>query len=209
MSKITDRKAKRIERVRNEIMNAAIEIISTKGFRNTSTKEIASRADLAEGTLYNYFKNKDDILMSIAERYVTKKRNLDLNTDVDSFEEFVVNIYSQNAVKDSEILMKDREILKALLPEFLTDKTLGKLYYERIVLPYLRSIEESLLILQNRGLIGNFDIRVLSRMFYANLIGFAVLDINGDDFVANATPDIRKESGAVLINVLSKGMSSD
>lgn len=209
MSKITDRKAKRIERVRNEIMNAAIEIISTKGFRNTSTKEIASRADLAEGTLYNYFKNKDDILMSIAERYVTKKRNLNLNTDVDSFEEFVVNIYSQNATNDTENLMKDREVLKALLPEFLTDKTLGKLYYERIVLPYLRSIEESLLILQNRGLIGKFDIRVLSRMFYANLIGFAVLDINGDDFVANATPDIRKESGAVLINVLSKGMSND
>lgn len=33
MTKMTDRKAKRIERVRGEIMDAAIEIITEKGFK--------------------------------------------------------------------------------------------------------------------------------------------------------------------------------
>ena len=75
MSQLNSRKEKRIERVRGEIMDAAVKIISEKGFKNTTTKEIAIKADVAEGTIYNYFKNKDDILMSIIERYVSYKRN--------------------------------------------------------------------------------------------------------------------------------------
>ena len=207
MTNITDRKAKRIERVRGEIMDAAIEIITEKGFKNATTKEMAARADMAEGTLYNYFKNKDDILMSIAERYVSAKRNWDVSTDVESLQEFITNLYTQSASRDGHDFIKDREVLKALLPEFLTDKTLGNLYFERIVTPYLSMLEEKLAILQERGIVEDYDVRALSRMFYSNLIGYAVLEINGDPMVTNATPEFRKEAGRAYIEVLGKGMS--
>jgi len=207
MTKTTDRKAKRIERVRGEIMDAAIEIITEKGFKNATTKEIAARADMAEGTLYNYFKNKDDILMSIAERYVTVKRNWDVSTDVDSLQTFITNLYTQSATDDRHTLMKDREVLRALLPEFLTDKTLGSLYFERIVSPYLTMLEEKLTILQERGIVGDYNVQALSRMFYSNLIGYAVLEINGDPMVTNPTPEFRKDAGRAYIEVLGKGMS--
>lgn len=207
MTKMTDRKAKRIERIRSEIMDAAIEIISEKGFKNTTTKEIASRADMAEGSLYNYFKNKDDILMSIAERYVSTKRNWDVSTDVDTLQDFITNLYTQSANQGSHDLLKDREVLKALLPEFLTDKALGKLYFERIVAPYLAMLEEKLSILQERGIVEDYDVKALSRMFYSSLIGYAVLEINGDPLVTNATPEFRKEAGRAYIEVLGKGMS--
>ena len=45
MSVSTDRKAKRIERIRGEIMDAAVKIIGEKGFKNTTTKEIAQIDD--------------------------------------------------------------------------------------------------------------------------------------------------------------------
>ncbi len=38
-----------------------------KGYANATTREIAQAADVAEGTLYNYFANKRDILIAIAE----------------------------------------------------------------------------------------------------------------------------------------------
>jgi len=206
MSDITDRKAKRIERIRSEIMNAAVEIISLKGFKSTTTKEIAEKAEMAEGTLYNYFKNKDDILMSIAERYVSFKRDLNVSTDVSSIQEFLTALYRNNNAENMKDHMNDREILKVLLPEFLTDKTLGKMYFERIVQPFLTVIEERLTILKEKDIVCDYDVKALSRILYSSLIGFAVLEINKDPVIVNATKEFREETGRAYIEVLGKGM---
>ncbi|MFL7790868.1 MAG: helix-turn-helix domain-containing protein, partial [Anaerolineae bacterium] len=44
-----------IEARRNQILDAAAAVFAEKGFHRTTTKEIASRAGIAEGTIYNYF----------------------------------------------------------------------------------------------------------------------------------------------------------
>jgi AcrR family transcriptional regulator len=207
MADTTDRKAKRIERIRGEIMDAAIEVISEKGFKGSTTKEIAERADMAEGTLYNYFKNKDDILMSITERYVSYKRNLDVSTDVSSVQEFITSIYAASVSYDRSQHQSERRVLRTLLPEFLTDKVLGKLYYERIVQPFLSAVEEKMAVLQEKGLVGDYDVRALSRMLYSSLVGFAVLDINKDPLVSDASDEFRKEASRVYVEVLGKGMA--
>lgn len=49
----------------NKILKSAIKIIGTKGFHNAKIKEIAQKADVADGTIYNYFRNKEDLLITI------------------------------------------------------------------------------------------------------------------------------------------------
>lgn len=44
------------------IRTAAIEVIATKGFYRSTTDSIAAAAGVSVGTIYNYFKNKDEIL---------------------------------------------------------------------------------------------------------------------------------------------------
>lgn len=44
------------------IRRAAVEVISQKGFYNTRMQDIADQADMAVGTIYNYFSSKDDVL---------------------------------------------------------------------------------------------------------------------------------------------------
>ena len=46
------------------ILDAAIEVIAEKGFFHSRVSEIADRAGVAEGTIYLYFKNKDELLMA-------------------------------------------------------------------------------------------------------------------------------------------------
>ena len=46
------------------ILEAAIEVIAEKGFFQSRVSEIADRAGVADGTIYLYFKNKDQILMA-------------------------------------------------------------------------------------------------------------------------------------------------
>ncbi|HVP78705.1 MAG TPA: TetR/AcrR family transcriptional regulator [Thermodesulfobacteriota bacterium] len=47
------------------ILQAAIEVFSKGGFRNSSISEIARRANVAEGSIYRYYKNKEDLFFSI------------------------------------------------------------------------------------------------------------------------------------------------
>jgi TetR/AcrR family fatty acid metabolism transcriptional regulator len=52
---------------RERILRAAIKIFSQKGYFNSKISEIARLAGVADGTIYLYFKNKDDLLISLFE----------------------------------------------------------------------------------------------------------------------------------------------
>ena len=49
---------------RQKLLRAALELFTTVGFRATTTPEIASRADVAEGTIYRHFSGKEELLLA-------------------------------------------------------------------------------------------------------------------------------------------------
>jgi len=52
---------------RNRILQASIEVFSRKGFFGSKVSEIARASGVADGTIYIYFKSKDDLLISLFE----------------------------------------------------------------------------------------------------------------------------------------------
>ena len=50
---------------REAIIQAAIEVFSGKDFKTASISEIAQKAGVADGTIYQYFKSKEDLFFSI------------------------------------------------------------------------------------------------------------------------------------------------
>jgi len=48
-----------------QIIEAAVEIIAQNGFHASQVSKIAKKANVADGTIYLYFKNKEDILISV------------------------------------------------------------------------------------------------------------------------------------------------
>ncbi len=54
------------------ILRAATAVFAEKGFFNSKVADIAKAAGVADGTVYLYFKNKDDILHSIFDRAMEK-----------------------------------------------------------------------------------------------------------------------------------------
>lgn len=59
------RERQKLERERR-ILAAARRLFDRKGFADTSMEEVAGRAGLAVGTLYNYFPSKDQLLFAIS-----------------------------------------------------------------------------------------------------------------------------------------------
>jgi AcrR family transcriptional regulator len=53
---------------RTEILKAALELFATNGFHGTSISQIAEKAGISKGLMYNYFRNKDDLLKQIIEQ---------------------------------------------------------------------------------------------------------------------------------------------
>lgn len=61
------RVARRQKRNRRAVIDAARQIMSEKGIDASTMLEIAELADVGAGTVYNYFKSKDDLAVSVLE----------------------------------------------------------------------------------------------------------------------------------------------
>lgn len=57
---------------REKIIQSAINVFAEKGFYEAKISEIADSAGVADGTIYLYFKNKNDILLAIFEEQLAK-----------------------------------------------------------------------------------------------------------------------------------------
>src|SRR2546430_12316187 len=53
---------------RDAILRAAIDVFAERGYFNARVADVARAAGVAAGTVYLYFKSKDDLLVSIFER---------------------------------------------------------------------------------------------------------------------------------------------
>ncbi|KPV59215.1 TetR family transcriptional regulator [Paenibacillus sp. A3] len=52
----------------NLILDAALKVIAENGYHNAQVSRIAKEAGVADGTIYLYFKNKEDILISLFQK---------------------------------------------------------------------------------------------------------------------------------------------
>ncbi|MEW5821112.1 MAG: TetR/AcrR family transcriptional regulator [Cyanobacteriota bacterium] len=74
------------------LMDSALKIFVEKGFQKTKIKDITDNASLAAGTFYLYFKNKDELIDAIFQRYISQ-----------IFKDFEILIASNNNAKDKII----------------------------------------------------------------------------------------------------------
>lgn len=82
-------RAKKAALKREEILKSAIAVIAEKGYNGTTMEDIASRLLMTKGSLYYYFKDKQDIAFEIQLKL--------LNKSLDNFK--IVNKMKANADK--------------------------------------------------------------------------------------------------------------
>lgn len=63
-------KQDRSRRRYDEILDVAAIVFSENGFERATTNEIASRAGMSIGALYQYFNNKEEVVEALSDRYV-------------------------------------------------------------------------------------------------------------------------------------------
>lgn len=154
---------------RQRILEGALKAFARKGFYNTKVSEIASEAGVADGTIYLYFKNKDDLLISLFE---------------DRMEWVIERLRSELAQVDGDIFSKIHRMIElhfqlatdqADLAEFITvelrqSAKFVKEYKNQRFVDYLVIMEELVAEGQAVGVIRNdVDSRLVSRAMFGAL----------------------------------------
>ncbi|MGW0043359.1 TetR/AcrR family transcriptional regulator [Rhodococcus sp. NPDC003348] len=105
-----------------EILDAAAELFTTKGFASTSTRQIADAVGMRQASLYHHFATKDDILVALLEGTVSDALDV-ANRLADRPEPAAVRLYAL-LLFDAGQLLSGRWNLGALylLPELRTER---------------------------------------------------------------------------------------
>ena len=99
------------QRRRKDIFDASVHLFLDNGFNETSMREIAKAAGVGKSTLYDYFKSKDDILISYFENELHEitKRALEIskqNLDVSEKLRNIMQMHMQYLVNNKKLYLK-------------------------------------------------------------------------------------------------------
>ena len=110
---LEERRKREKENRKNAILKAARKLFFDKGFRNVTVESIAKKAELSKGSVYLYFKGKEDIYTQI------------LLSDIDKFHKIMANLIQEGQSSSAMLMglaniyadffMNDRELFRIMM----------------------------------------------------------------------------------------------
>jgi len=182
---------------REQIVEAATRVFAQKGFRRATTREVAREAGISEGTIYNYFEDKDALLMAILERLnETERRPEDFEEGMATdFEGFLRDYLSRRM----SLIWENREVFRVVLSEMLVNAELRELYLRRVVEPTMRIAEENFRSRMEQGEVRHTDAPLATRSVAGAVLGVLVLGLLGDEEIGSRPDEVPDVLAGLLI----------
>ena len=190
-----------IEARRNQILDAAAAVFAEKGFHRATTKEIARAAGVSEGTIYNYFASKADLLIGIMTR-LAELEHLDeeladaLQSDV---RDFFIAVFRQRM---GLVRQKD-ETIQAIMPEIMVNPALRERFYQQFVQPTTMLFEQYIQTRVELGHIRPLNVPLAVRAVQGMFVGLLVLRILGDEQLLSGWDELPE----VVVTLIFDGLS--
>ena len=182
------RRERQLAARRTQIIQAAANLFASKGFHRTTTKDIAEAAEVSEGTLYNYFENKDDLLIGIMDM-LTAAQQMESHFDhpVDeSVGEFLLTLLRQRR----EYIDENGPMLQPVLSEILVDPVLRQRYYQELASPDIQAMESHFKARIDIGQLQDIRPDLTARILTGLLTGLYILEVLGDPLVRDEWDDL-------------------
>ena len=117
------------EERKDQIIKAAEEVFTQKGFSDARMDDIAGETGLSKGTLYLYFKSKDELIIAILDRIFQREFKALENADFSTISaEQAINMFVETVSKDIKIMLR----LMPIAYEFLALAFRNKLVQEAL-----------------------------------------------------------------------------
>lgn len=129
---IREPKQKRAIEKKEKIIKVGFNLICENGYYNTNTAEIAKKAGVSTGIVYQYFKDKYDILIEGLEKYeddifFPMLKNKDIKFDKKDFDKFLKQMI-KHYINNQKISTVAHEEIMSMVH---SDKKVAEYYYKR------------------------------------------------------------------------------
>ncbi|KGX89052.1 TetR/AcrR family transcriptional regulator [Pontibacillus litoralis] len=151
-----------------QIIDAAVEVIAENGYHASQVSKIAKKAGVADGTIYIYFKNKEDVLISLFEDkmglLIEKiQEDIRLKSNVEDKLFSFIHMHFHQLAQDHHLAIVTQLELRQ------SNKQL-RLRINNILKPYLEIIDQIVQQGIQEGVIDeNIDSRLVRQMVFGTL----------------------------------------
>ncbi|MGG5254844.1 TetR/AcrR family transcriptional regulator [Neobacillus sp. SM06] len=151
-----------------QIIDAAVVVIAENGFHQAQVSKIAKQAGVADGTIYLYFKNKEDILISLFEE---KMGNFIEKIDqLIAGKESAVEKLLMMITAHFRLLSDDHHLAVVTQLELRQSNKEIRLQINNILKRYLKVIDKILLEgIENGEFSSELDIRLARQMIFGTI----------------------------------------
>jgi AcrR family transcriptional regulator len=165
---------------RDHILDAATRVFAANGFNGATIRDVAQAAGVADGTIYNYFANKDALLLGILDRLnETEQRERDLTRPAGADPREFVRAYVRHRFEVFERVGFDA--FQVLISEVLVNPTLRARYIRDIVEPTFSTADAAVATWAPAdGEQQTPNPRLLTRIQAALVLGCVVLRLCGE-----------------------------
>jgi AcrR family transcriptional regulator len=133
---------------KDQILNAAEQVFTKKGFDQTRMDDIAGQTGLGKGTLYLYFKSKDDLIIAILDRiFQSAFKQLDARKNKPLSATEAIFQFTEEAIRDYKHMLRILPIAYEFLALAFRNKTV-----QRALKEYFRHYMEVLVPIVQRGI---------------------------------------------------------
>ena len=170
------------EKIKSDIIETSRQLFIEEGYSQTSTKKIAKRVGIAEGTVFNYFKTKSDILIEV----ITGDMSAELFDGPETINDVnVEDIYIKYYQKVCKPILKlpKKIMLDVFLAIFKASKTAPNMikHFASIDFKFIDVLEDMSKELQAKNLIKACDARLLAESLYSDVMfGFVIYSYDQD-----------------------------
>lgn len=185
---------------REQIVGAATRVFAEKGFRRATTREVAREAGVSEGTIYNYFEDKDALFMAILEKLnETERRAEDFEEGMAAdFRGFLEGYLRRRMT----LIWENREVFRVVLSEMLVNAELRELYLSQVVEPTMRIAEENFRSRMKQGEVRETDAPLAMRSVAGAVLGVLVLGLLGDEEIGSRSEEVPDVLAGLLLDGL-------
>ena len=185
---------------RNQILDAATVTFAEKGFHRTTIRDVARSAGVADGTIYNYFGSKDDLLLGILDR-LNETEDRDARF-AQGAEEDPAAFFAAYLRHRMSIVWPNAEVFRAVLPEILVSPKLRDQYYGQVIGPTMAIAERYFGAQMEQGSLRRLDPALTSRSIAATILGLLLLQLLGDEELAARREELPDVLAALLFDGL-------
>jgi AcrR family transcriptional regulator len=189
-----------IEARRNQILDAAAAIFATKGFHGATTKEIAGAAGVSEGTIYNYFDTKFDLLIGLMARLaeVEQLPGELAGSLQSSVREVFVAVFQQRLDR----IEQREKMIQAILPQVFVRPDLRGQFYQQFVRHLAATLEQYVQAQVELGHIRPVDVSLTVRVLQSMFVGLLVMRILGDETLCSGWAQVPELLASLIFDGL-------